>query len=290
MAPCSVRPTMMPMMPGDSAAMTDPTTITATRISTIRRLPYMSPRRPEIGVITAAASRVEVTTQAVSSRLASSSSGSFDWIGTISVNMNDEHRPADASTAMMAPCLGIRVRRLRASSSRDPIASGYRRARGGGWPWQDSRRRRARVAWGHGRSASARLRDPGIEIRPLETIEQIHEAADVLREVWVGDRDAMPPNLHAGARALRQLRRRPVRGRPHGRGIRRVLRAARRRARCTRTSPACCPDCRARASAACSSSTSASGRSRARSATSRGRSTPSSPATRTSTCASSARG
>lgn len=34
-----------------------------------------------------------------------------------------------------------------------------------------------------------------IEIRPLETIAQIHEAADVLREVWVGDRDAMPPNL-----------------------------------------------------------------------------------------------
>jgi len=36
---------------------------------------------------------------------------------------------------------------------------------------------------------------PGIEIRPLETIEQISEAADVLREVWIGDRDAMPPNL-----------------------------------------------------------------------------------------------
>jgi len=34
-----------------------------------------------------------------------------------------------------------------------------------------------------------------IEIRPLESIAQIHEAADVLREVWVGDRDAMPPNL-----------------------------------------------------------------------------------------------
>ena len=34
-----------------------------------------------------------------------------------------------------------------------------------------------------------------IEIRPLTTIAQIHEAADVLREVWVGDRDAMPPNL-----------------------------------------------------------------------------------------------
>ena len=30
----------------------------------------------------------------------------------------------------------------------------------------------------------------GIDIRPLETIEQMHEAADVLREVWGGDRDA----------------------------------------------------------------------------------------------------
>ena len=37
--------------------------------------------------------------------------------------------------------------------------------------------------------------DSHIEIRPLETIEQINEAAEVLREVWVGDRDAMPPNL-----------------------------------------------------------------------------------------------
>jgi predicted GNAT superfamily acetyltransferase len=42
-----------------------------------------------------------------------------------------------------------------------------------------------------------------IDIRPLETIAQIHEAANVLREVWAGDRDAMPPNLmralaHAG--------------------------------------------------------------------------------------------
>lgn len=42
-----------------------------------------------------------------------------------------------------------------------------------------------------------------VDIRPLETIAQIHEAADVLREVWDGDRDAMPPNLmralaHAG--------------------------------------------------------------------------------------------
>ena len=119
-------------MPGESAAMTEPNTMSARRASTTRRLPYMSPRRPEIGVITAAASRVEVTTHAVSSRLAFSSSGSFDWIGTTSVNMNDEASPATARTATMAPCRGIRVSRLRASSSGDAIAPGYRRAGGGG--------------------------------------------------------------------------------------------------------------------------------------------------------------
>ena len=34
-----------------------------------------------------------------------------------------------------------------------------------------------------------------MNIRSLETVEQMHEAADVLREVWAGERDAMPPNL-----------------------------------------------------------------------------------------------
>ena len=34
-----------------------------------------------------------------------------------------------------------------------------------------------------------------IDIRPLETIAQIHEASDVLRRVWSGDRDTMPPGL-----------------------------------------------------------------------------------------------
>ena len=59
---------IMPMMPVDRAAITEPSIITASSTSTMRRLPYMSPRRPAIGVVTAAASSVEVTTQAVSSR------------------------------------------------------------------------------------------------------------------------------------------------------------------------------------------------------------------------------
>jgi predicted GNAT superfamily acetyltransferase len=37
--------------------------------------------------------------------------------------------------------------------------------------------------------------EASIRIEPLETIAQIHQAADVLRSVWAGDRDAMPPNL-----------------------------------------------------------------------------------------------
>jgi predicted GNAT superfamily acetyltransferase len=36
---------------------------------------------------------------------------------------------------------------------------------------------------------------PGIEIRPLETVEQVHDASEVLADVWGGDRGGMPPNL-----------------------------------------------------------------------------------------------
>lgn len=35
----------------------------------------------------------------------------------------------------------------------------------------------------------------GIEIRPLETVEQVFAACDVLSQVWGGDRTGMPPNL-----------------------------------------------------------------------------------------------
>jgi len=115
---------MSQISPVDRAAMIDPTTRVASSTSTMRRLPYMSPSRPAIGVMTAAASSVAVTTHAVSSRSAWSSSGSRVWMGTTRVNMNDEARPAIASTATMAPCRGIRVNRRRASS--EPIVSGYR--------------------------------------------------------------------------------------------------------------------------------------------------------------------
>ncbi|GAA2977732.1 putative GNAT superfamily acetyltransferase [Microbacterium terrae] len=37
--------------------------------------------------------------------------------------------------------------------------------------------------------------DPAILIRPLDTVEEVHRASDVLAEVWGGDRGGMPPNL-----------------------------------------------------------------------------------------------
>lgn len=48
---------------------------------------------------------------------------------------------------------------------------------------------------------------PGIVIRPLLTVEEVFAAADVLAEVWDGDRGGMPPNLlralaHAGNYAV----------------------------------------------------------------------------------------
>ena len=43
---------------------------------------------------------------------------------------------------------------------------------------------------------TAALETPhGIDIRPLETVEQVFAASAVLSEVWGGDRSGMPPNL-----------------------------------------------------------------------------------------------
>lgn len=48
---------------------------------------------------------------------------------------------------------------------------------------------------------------PGIDIRPLESVDEVHRASHVLSEVWGGDRSGMPPNLlralaHAGNYAV----------------------------------------------------------------------------------------
>ncbi|MCR2762973.1 GNAT family N-acetyltransferase [Microbacterium sp. zg.B48] len=45
------------------------------------------------------------------------------------------------------------------------------------------------------RDAASESSQDAIGIRPLETIAQIQEAAEVLRRVWAGERDAMPGNL-----------------------------------------------------------------------------------------------
>ena len=36
---------------------------------------------------------------------------------------------------------------------------------------------------------------PGIDIRPLETVDEVFAASQVLGEVWGGDKSGMPPNL-----------------------------------------------------------------------------------------------
>ncbi len=60
--PCSARPTIIGTSEELSAPTTDPATSSPRQISSIRRLPNMSPSRPVTGVATAPASRVAVST------------------------------------------------------------------------------------------------------------------------------------------------------------------------------------------------------------------------------------
>ncbi len=123
---------MTPTIEPETAAITEPRIRIASSAITTRRLPYISPSRPEMGVATAATSSVMVTTQVVSSREAFSSCGSSACSGTTSVNMKEEHRPAKASTATIAHLGGVRERRFLALSSLAPTDSGYRRSSGAG--------------------------------------------------------------------------------------------------------------------------------------------------------------
>ena len=66
-----------------------------------------------MGAMIAAASRVDVTTHAVSARDAFKSAGRSAWIGITSMNMKDEVSPATVIATMIAFWLGIRVRPLR---------------------------------------------------------------------------------------------------------------------------------------------------------------------------------
>lgn len=86
--------------------MTEPITIEARLIRSMRRLPYMSPSRPADGVATAPASSVAVTTQAVPVAGASRSRGSSGTSGITSVCISETTIPVRASTTTTAFVLG----------------------------------------------------------------------------------------------------------------------------------------------------------------------------------------
>ena len=69
--------------------MSEPRMRRVTRTRRTRRLPQRSASLPEIGVVTAAATRETVSTQAVALRVESSSSGRWFWMGTTRVCMNE---------------------------------------------------------------------------------------------------------------------------------------------------------------------------------------------------------
>lgn len=96
--PCRTRPTTMGPRLSLSAPTTEPTTSSARLIRSIRRLPYMSPRRPTVGVATEAASSVAVIAHAVSAAEAFSSRGSCGIRGMTIVCMSATVMPAKAST------------------------------------------------------------------------------------------------------------------------------------------------------------------------------------------------
>lgn len=102
-SPCRARPTIIGPTVSLSAASTEPTTSTPRLTSSMRRLPYMSPRRPMTGVATPPLSRVAVTTQAVRSAVESSRVGSCGTSGTMSVCMSETTIPENARIAMISP-------------------------------------------------------------------------------------------------------------------------------------------------------------------------------------------
>ena len=74
-APCSARATIRVPTSGASAPSAEPAATSPSATTSIRRLPYMSPRRPSIGAHTAPATRVAVTSHVTVDVEASSSCG-----------------------------------------------------------------------------------------------------------------------------------------------------------------------------------------------------------------------
>ena len=83
----------------DSAATADPSINTHSSTIAIRRLPYISPNLPEIGVQIAATNSVMVMTQAVLPLAVFSSCGSSPWMGMRMVWVNAAVMPANARAA-----------------------------------------------------------------------------------------------------------------------------------------------------------------------------------------------
>ena len=123
--PCSTRPTIMGIRVNDSAEITEPTIMIARSRMRMRRLPYISPRRPLMGVLIAAASSVEVSTHDASAEVVSSSCGSSGITGVTSVCIKATIRPLKASVAMIALSLGRceSRRRWRGVSELSPASS-----------------------------------------------------------------------------------------------------------------------------------------------------------------------
>ncbi len=170
------RPTISGATVGDSAATTEPSIRTPSRVRATRRLPYISPNFPEIGVQIAATSKVIVMTHAVSLLDAFNNIGSSPWIGMRMVWVNAAHMPAKAST--------------------DTTRAGADGSRG------STRLRVDRGRGVDGHQPTFRLRLPGSPYRSPETAYQLEvEVSFLTSRVYLG----YPGPMTAGVRERARL-------------------------------------------------------------------------------------
>lgn len=102
-SPWTVRPTMSQPMLLLIAVMREPTTMVARLTSSMRRLPYRSPSRPNSGTATAPASTVEVTSHCVVLALVPSCAGSVGSTGTNNDWASAETRAPAATSPTTRP-------------------------------------------------------------------------------------------------------------------------------------------------------------------------------------------
>ena len=104
--PCSPRPMITGSSESDRAAVNDPAVNASAQATSIGFGPYISPRRPNTGVATAAVSRVAVMAHDAFDGLVSSSLGSAGITGMISVCISETPIPARQRTAIRIPGCG----------------------------------------------------------------------------------------------------------------------------------------------------------------------------------------